>query len=149
MPTIGPTCNSKQKSSKKLPQLRSAIPCFKLFMSAWEDLGEDYPHLKSWTEIGLRRATTYYSYMNNTTIYIIVMHKLCFISYEEKPDKLHGSYWACYLDDLINDHWNTEYIRNAESTVLNMVSMNLPILVYTNLKLVDAPLSWNVSTNLV
>lgn len=63
-------------SSETLPRLGSAVPCFELFMSAWEALGTTNPRLQPWTDVGLVRATQYYKRMDNTRAYVIAMCKL-------------------------------------------------------------------------
>ncbi|KAF8833496.1 hypothetical protein BDN67DRAFT_916852, partial [Paxillus ammoniavirescens] len=65
-------------SSESLPRLGSAVPCFELFMSAWEMLGATHPHVKPWMDVGLEWATKYYQCMDNTRTYIIAMCALSF-----------------------------------------------------------------------
>jgi len=43
-----------------MPVLSRAIADFEVFMSKWEELGEDFEILKPWTNIGLHWATKYY-----------------------------------------------------------------------------------------
>ena len=55
------------------PVLSGAIPTFEMFMTAWEQLGRDHPHLSWWTDIGIEWATTYYKKMDDLSAYVIVM----------------------------------------------------------------------------
>ncbi|KAF8834807.1 hypothetical protein BDN67DRAFT_914167, partial [Paxillus ammoniavirescens] len=91
-------------SSESLPCLGSTVPCFELFMSAWEMLGATHPRVKPWTDVGLEWATKYYQRMDNTRAYIIAMFvdpAICML-------------W-------IKAYWDDEYIASAEKTVLEMV----------------------------
>ncbi|KIJ12676.1 hypothetical protein PAXINDRAFT_82462, partial [Paxillus involutus ATCC 200175] len=60
-------------SSESLPHLGSTVPCFELFMSAWEMLGATHPRVKPWTDVGLEWATKYYQCMDNMHAYVIAM----------------------------------------------------------------------------
>jgi hypothetical protein len=60
-------------SVEKTPILSGAIPCFEMFMTAWEDLGNDYPHIKKWTSVGLDWAVKYYKKMDDTHAYVVAM----------------------------------------------------------------------------
>lgn len=60
-------------SGEKLPRLGLSVPYFELFMTGWEDLRDNEPHLKPWLDIGLRWAMKYYSRMDDTTAYVIAM----------------------------------------------------------------------------
>jgi len=44
-------------------------------MTEWEQLGEDNPKLRSWTEIGLKWAKKYYVRMDDTEAYVVTMCK--------------------------------------------------------------------------
>jgi hypothetical protein len=60
-------------SGESTPILSGAIPAFEMFMSHWEHLRENHPQTKSWVDIGLEWATTYYGRMDHTRAYIIAM----------------------------------------------------------------------------
>jgi hypothetical protein len=62
-------------SGEKTPILSGAIPAFELFMSKWEQLSTDHPHLKPLIAPGLEWATLYYGKMDRTRAYIIAMRK--------------------------------------------------------------------------
>lgn len=62
-------------SNESLPRLGSAVPCFELFMSAWETLGATMPRVKPWTDLGLEWATKYYKRMDDTRAYVVAMCK--------------------------------------------------------------------------
>jgi hypothetical protein len=65
----------QRMSSESLPRLGSAVPCFELFITAWEALGTSVPRVKPWTDVGLEWATKYYKRMDNTRAYVIAMRK--------------------------------------------------------------------------
>jgi len=60
---------------KKTPLLCGSIPAFELFMSKWEKLADDNPHLEELIRPGLKWAEKYYSCMDCTSAYIITMRK--------------------------------------------------------------------------
>jgi hypothetical protein len=60
-------------SAERTPILSGAIPCFEMFMAAWEQLGQRNPHLAQWTSVGILWAVKYYSKMDNTCAYVISM----------------------------------------------------------------------------
>jgi len=62
-------------SSESTPVLSYAISSFEIFMTEWEQLGEDNPKLRSWTEIGLKWAKKYYVRMDDTEAYVVTMCK--------------------------------------------------------------------------
>jgi hypothetical protein len=62
-------------SSDSTPVLSRAIIYFEKFMTKWEKLGEQYPTLKPWTDIGVDWATRYYVRMDQTNVYVITMCK--------------------------------------------------------------------------
>lgn len=51
----------------------STIPCFELFMTAWEVLQDANPCMKLSIDIGLQWVTKYYKRMDNTWAYVIAM----------------------------------------------------------------------------
>jgi hypothetical protein len=67
-------------SAEKTPILSGAIPCFEMFMTAWEDLGIDYPHVLKWTSVGIKWAVKYYTKMDDTRAYVVAMREFeqCF-----------------------------------------------------------------------
>lgn len=62
-------------SAEKTPILSGAIPAFEMFMSRWEKLGREHPHLKPLIKPGLEWAYKYYGRMDRTRAYIIAMRK--------------------------------------------------------------------------
>ena len=62
-------------SAEHTPVLSSAIPLIEMFMSEWEELGDDYPHLQRWTDAGLKSAKKYYNHMDYSKAYAIAMCK--------------------------------------------------------------------------
>jgi hypothetical protein len=54
--------------------LSGTIPLFELFMSQWEMLSTNHPHLQPLIKPGLELAYTYYDQMDRTSSYIIMMH---------------------------------------------------------------------------
>jgi hypothetical protein len=60
-------------SSESTPVLSRAISDFEMFMTTWEELGDQYPILKFWTGIGLEWAKKYYVRMDHTDAYIVAM----------------------------------------------------------------------------
>ena len=65
-------------SAHATPVLSGAIPTFELFITQWEQLGEQFGNLKPWTDIGLKWANKYYNRMDDTRAYIIAMCKFFF-----------------------------------------------------------------------
>jgi hypothetical protein len=62
-------------SSESTPSLSFAIASFEKFMMTMEDVGDENPILKPWTDIGLKWATKYYIRMDDTDAYVIAMCK--------------------------------------------------------------------------
>jgi hypothetical protein len=59
-------------SNDKTPVLAGVIPTFEIFLSKWEKLAKNKPHLKPWIE-GLIWATKYYRRLDSSNAYIIAM----------------------------------------------------------------------------
>lgn len=62
-------------SSESMPRLGSAVPCFELFMTAWESLAIKFPRLRPFIDVGLEWAKSYYVRMDLTDAYVIAMCK--------------------------------------------------------------------------
>jgi hypothetical protein len=62
-------------SGESAPLLSGAIPAFELFMTRWEKLAEEKPHLARFIDKGLDWAYKYYKRMDRTRVYIIAMRK--------------------------------------------------------------------------
>ena len=62
-------------SAESTPILAGAIPCFEMFMSAWEQLATLHPQLAPWIDTGMEYAISYYGRMDCTRSYIIAMCK--------------------------------------------------------------------------
>ena len=60
-------------SAHTTPILSGAVPSFELFMTKWEQLGDDHMNLKPWIDIGLKWAKKYYTKMDDTRAYVIAM----------------------------------------------------------------------------
>lgn len=60
-------------SSESTPVLSSAIPTFESFMTKWETISRDSPHLAQFINKGLDSAYKYYKQMDRTHAYIIAM----------------------------------------------------------------------------
>jgi hypothetical protein len=60
-------------SGEGTPILSGAIPAFEMFMTKWEKLGNEHPHLKPFIKPGLDWAYRYYNRMDRTTAYIVAM----------------------------------------------------------------------------
>jgi hypothetical protein len=67
-------------SAEKTPILSVAIPCFEMFMTRWEQLGLEHPHLSKWTSVGIEWALKYYERIDATRAYVVAMGRfeLCF-----------------------------------------------------------------------
>jgi hypothetical protein len=65
-------------SGESTPILSGAIPAFEMFMSAWEKIEQEHPHLKNYVHPGLEWAYKYYKRMDRTRAYIISMCKQIF-----------------------------------------------------------------------
>jgi hypothetical protein len=68
-------------SGESMPILSGAIYSFELFMTTWENIVRDYPHLEKYVKPGLDWAYKYYGRMDRTRAYIISMCKYVFLSY--------------------------------------------------------------------
>jgi hypothetical protein len=62
-------------SGERLPSLCYAVPCFELFMTAWEVLAKGNPRFEPFIAVGLEWATKYYERMDNTRAYVVAMCK--------------------------------------------------------------------------
>ena len=60
-------------SKETTPILSGAIPTFETFMTSWEKLAAEVPHLKPLIAPGLDWASMYYRKMDRTRAYIIAM----------------------------------------------------------------------------
>jgi len=60
-------------SGEMTPILSGSILAFKMFMSSWEQLSEKHPRLSQWINIGMAKATEYYTRMDHTSAYIMLM----------------------------------------------------------------------------
>jgi hypothetical protein len=60
-------------SGESVPILSGAIHAFEVFMTAWEKLAHDNPHLESIIKPGLDWTYKYYDRMDRTQAYIIAM----------------------------------------------------------------------------
>lgn len=65
----------QRMSSECMPRLGSAVPCFELFMTAWESLATRIPRLRPSINVGLDWAKSYYVRMDLTDSYVIAMCK--------------------------------------------------------------------------
>jgi len=70
-------------SGKKTLLLCGSIPAFELFMSKWEKLADNNPHLEELIRPGVKWVEKYYSHMDCTSAYIITMHKCCCLAAPE------------------------------------------------------------------
>jgi len=62
-------------SAEKTPVLCGSIPAFELFMLKWEKLADNNKYLQGLIQPGLDLAYKYYSCMDCTSAYIIMMRK--------------------------------------------------------------------------
>jgi len=62
-------------SSESTLILCGAIPAFKTFMSKWENIMLQFPHLEMYIQPGLDCMSKYYSCMDRTNANIITMGK--------------------------------------------------------------------------
>ena len=60
-------------SAESMPVLSSTVAIFELFMTQWEELGQNFPKLRPWINIGLKWARRYYNLMDDTDAYIVTM----------------------------------------------------------------------------
>jgi len=44
-----------------------------MFMSSWEQLAKKHPRLSPWIDIGLAKATEYYTQMDRMSAYVMAM----------------------------------------------------------------------------
>lgn len=62
-------------SGESTPILCGTIPSFEMFMTRWEDIIWDHPHLERFVRPGLDLAYKYYGRMDHTQAYFIAMHQ--------------------------------------------------------------------------
>jgi len=62
-------------SGEKTPILSGTIPAFEMFMTKWEKLSDEHPHLQPFIQKGLDWAYMYYARMDRTRAYVIAMCK--------------------------------------------------------------------------
>jgi hypothetical protein len=60
-------------SNESTPILSHAIPVFELFMTHWEQMMQQQPHLEKYIKPGLECAYQYYNCMDHTSAYIVAM----------------------------------------------------------------------------
>lgn len=60
-------------SGERTPILSGVITSFEMFMTRWEKLSQDRPHLAGFIKKGLEWAYLYYGRMDRTRAYIIAM----------------------------------------------------------------------------
>ncbi|KAH9033149.1 hypothetical protein EDB84DRAFT_1270345 [Lactarius hengduanensis] len=60
-------------SKETTPVLSGAIPAFETFMTLWERLVENYPHLQFMVQPGLDLMYKYYTRMDRTKAYVLAM----------------------------------------------------------------------------
>jgi hypothetical protein len=65
-------------SAESMPVLSSAVALFELFMSLWEDLRKESPHLAPWIDVGLSWARKYYCLMDDTDAYVVAMSEFLY-----------------------------------------------------------------------
>lgn len=70
-------------SAESMPVLSSAVAIFEIFMSQWEELGEEHPKLTPWIKVGLVWAKKYYNLMDDTDAYIVTMSEFFILSQHE------------------------------------------------------------------
>jgi len=99
-----PNMVQQSMSAEKTPILSGAMPCFERFMTAWEHLGLDCPHLSKWTSIGIEWAVKYYEKMDATRAYVVAMVL--------NPSMRMG--W-------IRKHWDDRHVKKAEDIVKGLM----------------------------
>lgn len=62
-------------SGESTPILCGAIPAFEMFMTTWEKIIRDHPHLTRLIQPGLEWAYMYYGRMDGTRAYIVNMRQ--------------------------------------------------------------------------
>ena len=60
-------------SGEGMPILSGFILAFEMFITRWEKLCEEHPHLAPFIQPGLDWAYKYYNHMDRTTAYIVAM----------------------------------------------------------------------------
>ena len=108
-------------SNERTPILSGAIPSFEMFMSRWEKLMTEHPHLKHLFKPGLDLAYEYYTRMDHTRAYIVAMCKCNWIVLQRNI-----MIWSAVLNpsirmSLIRSHWDQDYIKQAEEKIRETV----------------------------
>ncbi|CAA7261627.1 unnamed protein product [Cyclocybe aegerita] len=89
---------------EQTPILVNAIPAFEMFMTAWERLGEKFPHLEPYTKVGVEWAVKYYNKMDLT--------KACVIAMVLNPS---------IRLSWIRKNWDEEFIDEANQTIKDLM----------------------------
>ncbi|CAA7270363.1 unnamed protein product [Cyclocybe aegerita] len=90
--------------SERTPILVNAIPAFEMFMTAWERLGEKFPHLEPYAKVGIEWVVKYYNKMDLTKAYMIAM-------------VLNPSIRLSW----IRKNWDEEFIDEANQTIKDLM----------------------------
>ncbi|KIK22182.1 hypothetical protein PISMIDRAFT_102909, partial [Pisolithus microcarpus 441] len=86
-----------------LPSLHHAIPAFELFMMAWEKMQQSNPHMAPFIDAGLKKANSYYNWMDNMKAYVVSMCEFPYLSLR--------FCWIC-------THWSWDWVVQAKETVI-------------------------------
>jgi hypothetical protein len=112
-------------SGESHPILSGAIPAWEQFMTTWEKLSDEQPHLAPLIKKGLDWAYLYYGRMDHTRAYVIAM---CKWNHSSSPlrttqhciDKVLN---PAYRMSWIMKHWGRDYIGKAETIIRQTVSL--------------------------
>ena len=69
-------------SAELMPVLSSAIVIFEIFMSQWEELGNEFKKLTPWIKVSLDWAKKYYNLIDDTNAYIVTMGEFFILSHD-------------------------------------------------------------------
>ena len=111
-------------SGKTTPILCGAIPTFEEFMTAWESLKEGNAHLAKYIKPGLKLAYNYYTHMDDTWAYIIMMCT-CLLRPPAPDNFLMSSVVLNPISCMmwIHDNWDKKFINMAEKKIWQTVSL--------------------------
>jgi hypothetical protein len=111
-------------SGESLPSICYAVPCFELFMTAWEKLAKENPvwnHSLQWASNGPQNTTSVW------TIHALTL-SLCVSSLQLSREcadfQLRIVVDPCRRMSWIDDQWDKDWANSAKTTVLKLVGLH-------------------------
>lgn len=92
-------------------------------MTRWKEIGRDHRNLRPWTDIGLKWAGKYYSKMNDTRAYVVVMCRFLFSFPPPLANVLSEVLNPCIQFTWIDREWDDYYRAEAKRAILEVVCL--------------------------